>query len=334
VTLSSKLPVEFIEQRVPEFKVSIIIPARNEEKHLASLLLSLNNLDFPLDRREIIVVDHGSNDNTATIAKQLGASVLRATGKTISSVRNVGAAAASGEILAFVDADCTVATDWLSKAVPFFRDPRIGLIGSHYVIPDRPSTLVRNVRRIQAQARPELVEGTWVPAGNMFVRREVFEAQSGFNECLVTCEDVDLCYRIARTHRVIADKRIRCYHEGEPTTLRDLFLKELWRGRANYRGVLEHGIIVSELPSLIFPIYFLTLLVLFFVTLIQAIWTGAIVTAAELVLGAAFLVPLLAFAMRLSLRTGHLKHILHCTVFYATYFVARGFSPLYAWKHI
>jgi glycosyltransferase involved in cell wall biosynthesis len=294
----------------------------------------MNNLEFPVDRREIIVVDHCSNDNTATIAAQLGASVLRATGKTISSVRNLGAAAASGEILAFVDADCTVASDWLSKAVRHFGNPCVGLVGSHYVIPDRPSTLVRNVRRIQAQSRPELVEGTWVPAGNMFIRRQVFEAQSGFNECLVTCEDVDLCYRIGRIHRVIADKRIRCYHQGEPTTLRELFFKELWRGRANYRGVWEHGIVIRELPSLLFPVYFVTLLALFLVSLIQGFWTGVILTGTELMLGTAFLIPLLAFAIRLSFSAGHVKYILHCTVFYATYFVARGFSPLYAWKHI
>jgi cellulose synthase/poly-beta-1,6-N-acetylglucosamine synthase-like glycosyltransferase len=314
------------------FKVSIVIPARNEEKNLAALLLSLKALDFPTDSREIIVVDHVSSDNTRAVAAGLGARVLTTSGATISSVRNFGAAAASGEILAFVDADCTVTPDWLRTALPYFSDCRVGLVGSHYIIPTQPSTLVRKVRLIQARTRPDLIEGAWVPAGNMLIRREVFNAHGGFNESLVTCEDVDICYRIARTHRVIADKRIGCYHEGEPQTLRELFRKELWRGRSNYQGIWEHGIVARELPSLILPIYFLCSLLGFLASLLQGIWTG-VMTWATVWCGAAFFIPLFAVAVRMSLHSRQPRYVLHCMVFYGTYFLARSLSPLYTWKH-
>lgn len=317
----------------PSLKVSILIPARNEEKNLLALLTSLEALDFPPKQQETLVIDHHSIDNTQAIARQFGAQVLNATGKTISSVRNFGAAAATGEILAFVDADCTVAPDWLHRALPYFDDPRVGLVGSHYVIPAKPVTLVRQVRKMQAMARPEFIEGQWVPAGNMLVRREVFQTHGGFDEALVTCEDVDLCYRITRTHRVIADKHIRCYHAGEPKTLAELFRKELWRGRANYQGVMQHGIIASELPSLIMPIYFLVVLLSFLGSFLQGAVLGRGVSWTTFWCVVAFVFPLLAFAIRIGILSNQIRYIPHCALFFGTYFIARGLAPLYAWRH-
>lgn len=323
-----------MDNDIPSLKVSILIPARNEEKNLPALLASLDALDFPPEQRETLVIDHYSIDNTQAIARQFGVQVLNATGKTISSVRNFAAASASGEILAFVDADCTVAPDWLRRALPYFDDPHVGLVGSHYVIPVEPVSLVRQVRKLQAMARPELVEGRWVPAGNMLIRREVFQTHGGFDETLVTSEDVDLCYRIARTHRVIADKRIRCCHAGEPKTLVELFRKELWRGRANYQGVAQHGLIVSELPSLILPIYFSVVLLAFVGSLLQGMMVGTGgVSWTTFWCAVAFVLPLLAFAIRIGILSNQIRYIPHCALFFGTYFIARGLAPLYTWKH-
>src|SRR6266508_201410 len=129
--------------------VSIVIPARNEEENLGALLASIAGLDFPHERLEIILVDHESTDRTGEIACGAGATVLRKQGGTISSARNFGASHAAAPIVAFLDADCTVAEDWLKRALPHFADSKVGAVGSYYVVPLEPSTWVRRVLHAQ-----------------------------------------------------------------------------------------------------------------------------------------------------------------------------------------
>ncbi len=85
-------------------KVSIIIPARNEEKYLPSCLESISNLNYPKKDIEVIVVDNGSTDNTREIAKSCGATVLCDDSLNVSGLRSLGVAKSTGEIIAFVDA--------------------------------------------------------------------------------------------------------------------------------------------------------------------------------------------------------------------------------------
>ena len=98
--------------------VSVIIPARNEEHNLPTLLRSLASQ--PAKPREIIVVDDGSTDRTAEIARQLGATVIASQplpdgwrGKTWAC--HQGAQAATGELLLFLDADTWFEPDGLAR---------------------------------------------------------------------------------------------------------------------------------------------------------------------------------------------------------------------------
>jgi len=97
----------------------------------------------------------------------------------------------------------------------------------------------------------------WMASGNMIVRKDVFFEVGGFDEDLITCEDVDLGYRISRKYKIIHDKSIDAVHLREAKTLRQFMKKEFWRGKNNYIGVLKHGIVIPEIPSLIIPIIFI-----------------------------------------------------------------------------
>lgn len=315
-------------------KVSIIIPARNEEGCLGALLESLAALQFPQEQVECIVVDHESTDGTAELARNAGARVFQKKGGTVSAARNFGASLAEGEILAFLDADCTIAEDWLSRALPYLADPRVGVVGSYYVVPLDSASWVREALHKQTQMRPKFSEGKWIPAGNMLIRREVFQKCGGFDESLTTCEDVDICARIAKEYRVIEDTTIRCLHHGEPRTLWQLFRKELWRGRDNFLGVLRHGLQWREVPSLLLPIYSVATLAAFLLSfLIGAVSTWNPIPS-MLWTGILFLIPLLGVAALTSLRSGHLSFVLHFTLLYAVYFIARGLAPFYSWRYV
>jgi len=97
-------------------KISIIIPAYNEEKYLASTLASLV---VARDRvggdAEIIVVDNESTDRTAEIASSFSIRLINESVHNIGRVRNTGAAAANGDVLIFIDADTTVPAELFER---------------------------------------------------------------------------------------------------------------------------------------------------------------------------------------------------------------------------
>lgn len=94
-------------------KISVVIPAYNEEKLLKKCLESLKNqIEKPF---EIIVVDNNSTDKTTQVAKKMGAIVVKEAKQGISSARNAGFNTANGDVIARLDADTVAPKDWILK---------------------------------------------------------------------------------------------------------------------------------------------------------------------------------------------------------------------------
>ncbi len=97
-------------------KISVIIPAHNEEAHLPHALRALQNQSFPRADFEIIVANNNSTDATAHVAREWGADkVILEERKGTNQARQAGLNAARGRIVAFLDADCIPPPDWLEK---------------------------------------------------------------------------------------------------------------------------------------------------------------------------------------------------------------------------
>jgi len=252
-------------------KVSIIIPAYNEEKYLPSCLQALADLDYEKELVEIIVVDNGSTDRTVKIAKAFGCRIFVDGAKTVGGLRNLGASKSTGEILAFVDADCTVSPVWLMESSRYFDNLRVAAWGSPPEVP-KNATWVQKTWLIVRQKRQQVQEVDWLESMNLFVRKEIFLNIDGFNDSLATCEDVDFCYRVGKIGSIISDNRIKSIHFGEASTVREFFRKEIWRGQSNLDGIESHGISTRELRSLAVPFYFMTIIVfaLFSVRFLQS----------------------------------------------------------------
>lgn len=247
--------------------VSIIIPAYNEEKYLPLLLDSISKLDWPKEKLEVIVVDNGSTDNTCGIAESYGTLLLQDRTKNVSGLRNLGAKHATGDILAFVDADCVVSGGWLRCASHYFNDPAIAAWGSPPDIPENATWVQRSWLTVRRKEKP-VEDVDWLESMNLFIRKDIFQQAGEFDETLVTCEDVDICYRILKFGRIVADASIAVVHLGEAATIRAFARKELWRGRGNFQGVFNHGLSFKEMPSLAIPIYFgifIPFMILFFI---------------------------------------------------------------------
>ncbi|MEK7102811.1 MAG: glycosyltransferase [Patescibacteria group bacterium] len=110
-------------------KISVIIPAYNEERYIGATLNALSRQDFNREDFEIIVVDNASTDLTSSVAHVNGADrVISEPQKGTNRARQTGVEASEGEIIAFLDADCTPKPEWLSHIWEYFQEDRTNMV--------------------------------------------------------------------------------------------------------------------------------------------------------------------------------------------------------------
>jgi succinoglycan biosynthesis protein ExoA len=192
--------------------ISVVIPVLNEARHIGELLDSLLSQDYPLDRNEILVVDGGSTDETVSIVQNLGKSypnlrLLNNPRRLSSSGRNVGAKAARGDIVLFVDGHCEIpdehlfvhlATLFQSTSADVICRPQplqpsgagelqraIAAARSSW-LGHNPSSLIFSTRK-EGFVNPE-------SSGAAYTRR-IFDMVGYFDESFDACEDVDFNLR-------------------------------------------------------------------------------------------------------------------------------------------
>ena len=180
-------------------KVSVVVCAYNAADTLDDCLSSLQRLTYP--NAEILLVDDGSTDATADIARRYGSvRLIQVANGGLSAARNVGLAHATGEIVAYTDADVRVEPEWLTQLVqPFFSSGIAGAGGPNVVPPDDP-WLAQCVARAPGGPSHVLFDdriAEHVPGCNMAFRRDVLLALDGFNPTFTKAgDDVDLCWRL------------------------------------------------------------------------------------------------------------------------------------------
>jgi poly-beta-1,6-N-acetyl-D-glucosamine synthase len=123
----------------PTTKISVIIPARNEEENIGALLQSLHQQHYPKDLYEIIVVDDHSTDDTASIVQQFSnVKLVQLTAAAINSYKKkaieTGIAAATGELIVTTDADCLAPPNWLQLIAAFKEEKQAVFIAAPVVI--------------------------------------------------------------------------------------------------------------------------------------------------------------------------------------------------------
>jgi succinoglycan biosynthesis protein ExoA len=114
--------------------VSVIVPMRNERRHIERCLRSMAAQDYPHDRFEVIVVDGDSNDGSRDLVESIrdevpNLRVLENRGRHTSRGLNIGLAFARGEVIARVDAHAAVEVDFLSQSVAALRRTNADVVG-------------------------------------------------------------------------------------------------------------------------------------------------------------------------------------------------------------
>ena len=191
--------------RVP--KVSVIVCSYNGGQTLEACLRSLKKIDYP--DYEVVVVDDGSTDHTKEIlSHHPWVNAIYQTNHGLSVARNVGAAAATGEILAYTDSDCMADPDWLYYLVGTLLSGNYAGVGGPNISP--PAQNWHQACVAAAPGGPSHVLLTdvvaeHIPGCNMAFYRWAFEKVGGFDpEYRKAGDDVDFCWRLQQEGEVIA----------------------------------------------------------------------------------------------------------------------------------
>ena len=312
--------------RASAVNISIIIPALNEEKMIGRCLESLTKLAFARDRFEVLIVDNGSRDKTLAIAEsfknRLNLKILQQAGVRISALRNLGARAASGDILAFLDADCLAPSDWLDRIFALATDNGAGVLGAHYLLPADSSWVGRTWHCYQEA--PKSGEVSHVPAGDLIMRREDFLKLGGFDETIQTNEDYELCERARKAGmHVRAFPQIGVIHLGTAQSLRVFFRKQAWHGTHVIKVFLRDPLKSHNRKAVFFAAYSLLSLLAVAAGFVWALaWRGPWLLPA---IGVAVLcLPPTALAARHVLSSRKYSDFFPLFVLYLTYGIARA----------
>jgi O-antigen biosynthesis protein len=179
-------------------RISVVVCTYNGARTLHQCLRAVQALHYP--DFEVIVVDDGSRDDSAAIARTYGARVISTENRGLSAARNAGMQAASGEIVAYIDDDAYPDPDWLTYLANAFRSSRHAAAGGPNIAPPGDGPIADCV--VNAPGGPVHVlindeEAEHIPGCNMAFRRQRLVEVGGFDtQFRAAGDDVDLCWRI------------------------------------------------------------------------------------------------------------------------------------------
>ena len=188
-------------------KVSVVVPIYNGENDLPDLINCLKSQTYPIEQVEYFLVDNASSDRTSTIIQNAAQNFPQihylAETKIQSSyaARNAGIRAATGEIIAFTDADCRPQPQWLTELIVPFQDTNLGIIAGEIIGLPGKSILEKYAEKHNVLSQKYTLQHPFCSYGqtaNLAIRKEIFVQIGLFRPYLTTGGDADICWRIQR----------------------------------------------------------------------------------------------------------------------------------------
>lgn len=192
-----------------KYRISVVIPALNEEKNIGACLKSVLQQDYPKSDYEVIMVDAKSEDKTREIAKKMGVKVLISKVRNIGSQRQMGANASHGEIMMFIDSDSTAYPGLLRELDNLFKDQKVVAMQGKIMI-QGPNLFERLIGiHVYNLALALLAPiGKFATGSNIAIRKSTLDEIGGFDVKKVSAEDIDLLDKARRKGRVAFGSRV------------------------------------------------------------------------------------------------------------------------------
>ena len=196
----------YIEREIKGFyDISIVIPAYNKEDSILNTINAVKNMDYPLSKMEILVIDDGSKDKTAEIARNI--SGIRFFEKGYNSGKsdtvNFGVKNARGEIIAVIDADSYPEKDSFKKMIGYFDDPEVGAVTASCFVKNT-GKIIEKLQAVEyfliAFGRKilDFVDSVYVTPGSLSMyRKKLLVEVGGFDTNNIT-EDIEIAWKILK----------------------------------------------------------------------------------------------------------------------------------------
>ena len=268
--------------------VSILVPARNEEKVVGRLLNQITNFTYPKDKLQVVVMNDASSDQTGKIADSYSEKYpyikvihreKNVGGKGKASAMNQGLRLCQGEIVLCFDADYFPQNDIVEKLIREFQDPKVGAVQGRVVVINEPQNIVTRLvaleriggYRIDQEARDSL--GLIVQFGGTVggFRRSLLESLRGWDES-VLAEDTDLTFRVYLSgYKIKYCLEAECYEEAVDSWYSYRRQRYRW-AKGHMQCYFKHAWNVIKSPklslkekidgSMLLSVYFMPILVL------------------------------------------------------------------------
>jgi cellulose synthase/poly-beta-1,6-N-acetylglucosamine synthase-like glycosyltransferase len=242
-------------------KVSLIVPAKDEEAVIARCLDALLSLDYPRDQLEILVVDGRSTDATRRICydysnqhPRLIRVLMQDASRGKPPALNLALPYATGEIVGFFDADSMPERDALRRAVAYFQDPSVVAVQGRPLSLNEGENMLTRVAakedktwfQILLQGRERLRLFIPLTGSCQFLRRRVLEELGGWDEASLA-EDVEFSLMLLQRGRSVRYAPDVCWWQQTPNTLRRLITQRTRWYRGFMEALLKHGSLLTQL---------------------------------------------------------------------------------------
>lgn len=213
--------------------ITVVVPARNAARTIGACIQALKNQDYGSGSFEIIVVDDGSDDDTARLARKAGACVITQEHGGAAVARNTGIWQGSGDLVCFTDADCEPLSNWLTEISAPFADPEVAGCKGTYVT--RQRELVARFVQLEYEDKYDLLKQQqaidFIDTYSAAYRRDVLLANGGFDGRMQFLEDQELSFRLAaRGYRMVFQPGAAVFHH-HASTIRVYACKKFEIGR-------------------------------------------------------------------------------------------------------
>ena len=223
-------------------RVSVVLTVRNEERHLPHLL---DSLVPQRGVREVILVDAHSTDRTVAIAESyrgvLPALQILSRPCRRGEGRNIGAALATGDLLAFTDGDCIANPFWTERLLEAWAGDPLRVVAGQTIV-----TGFWAFTKLHRVELPHLGQDTTWPSCNLAYPRALFQRIGGFDPTFVTAEDIDLNFRAvaAGAHIVHAPEAI--VYARARDSVGGFLRQAYWNGYGRKQLTQKHGSLWHE----------------------------------------------------------------------------------------
>lgn len=226
-------------------RISVIICVYNGVDRVWKVIESLQVSAINYSDYEVIVVDDGSTDGTQELVKKYDfVKLICAEHGGLSNARNIGAAAATGEIFAYTDDDCEVDPDWLYWIAKGYSEQDVDAMGGPNIPPipiDEDEAVVAAAPGAPSHVMLNDREAEHIPGCTLTVTRKAFEAISGFNKVYqVAGDDVDFCWRLEQAGFKIGFHGAAFVWHRRRTSLYRYFRQQKGYGKAEALLMRDH----------------------------------------------------------------------------------------------